>query len=301
MFKGTNAIEFNRKFASNTDCYDYLMAKKWGKGFSCSRCGHKEFKKGRTSYNRRCKQCGYEESVTANTIFHGMKMPLLKAFHMIFRLTAKKKGMSTIELGAEVGVEQKTAWLLKRKVQVVMKDGGKDKIGGDVDIDEMFIGGYSKGTQGRTLVQKSAVMVAVENLPDGRTGNINFRVLDNFSALTMKYAIKEMTEPQARLTSDQHQSYQSLSRELANLQTIPSAEGKNFKQLHTQIMMFKIWLRGIHHKCSKQNLYAYLDEYKYRFNKRNMRRWLFNETIRRMMHYSPHPYRVLRGLDAYST
>jgi hypothetical protein len=53
----------------------------------------------------RCKQCGYDESVTANTIFHGMKMPVLKAFHMIFRLTAKKKGMSTVELGTEVGVE----------------------------------------------------------------------------------------------------------------------------------------------------------------------------------------------------
>ncbi len=45
---------------------------------------------------------------------------MLKAFHMIFRLTAKKKGMSTTELGAEVGVQQKTALLFKREVQVVM-------------------------------------------------------------------------------------------------------------------------------------------------------------------------------------
>jgi len=301
MFKGINAIEFNKKFFNNAACYDYLMVKKWSKGFSCSRCSHKEYKKGRTGYSRRCKRCGYEESVTANTIFHGMKMPLLKAFHMIFRLTAKKKGMSTIELGAEVGVQQKTAWLLKRKIQVVMKENGKDKLTGDVDIDEMLVGGHSKGTRGRTLVQKSAVMVAVENLPDGRTGNINFRVLDNFEALTMKYAIKEITQPEASLKSDQHQSYQSLSSELNNLKTVPSAEGKNFEQLHKQIMMFKNWLRGIHHKCSKQHLHAYLDEYKYRFNKRNMRRWLFNDTIRRMMHYWPHPYPVLKTLDAYST
>jgi hypothetical protein len=300
MFKEINAIEFNKKFFDNDLCYAYLLEKKWGKGFACSRCNHKEFKKGRTSYNRRCKQCGYEESVTANTIFHGIKMPLIKAFHIIFRLTAKKKGMSTIELGAEVGVEQKTAWLLKRKIQVVMKES-KDKLTGDVDIDEMLVGGHSKGTWGRTLVQKSAVMVAVENLPDGRTGNINFRLLDNFSALTMKYAIKEMTEPEARLKSDRHQSYQSLSRELGNLKTVPFTEGKNFEQLHKQIMMFKNWLRGIHHKCSKQHLHAYLDEYKYRFNKRNMRRWLFNDTIQRMMHYSPHPYPVLKGIDAYST
>ena len=72
--------------------------------------------------------CGYSESVTANTVFHGMKMPVLKAFHMIFRLTAKKKGISTTELGSEVGVQQKTAWLFKRKVQVAMKQDSKDKL-----------------------------------------------------------------------------------------------------------------------------------------------------------------------------
>jgi hypothetical protein len=87
-----------------------------------------ESKKGRTCYCLRCKKCGYDESVTANTVFHAIKMPILKAFHMAFRLTAKKKGMSTVELGPEVGVGQKTAWLFKRKMQSEMKEGGKDKL-----------------------------------------------------------------------------------------------------------------------------------------------------------------------------
>ncbi len=38
--------------------------------------------------------------------------------------------MSTTELGAEVGVEQKTAWLFKRKVQVAMKQDNNDKLNG---------------------------------------------------------------------------------------------------------------------------------------------------------------------------
>jgi orotate phosphoribosyltransferase-like protein len=73
------------------------------------------------------------------------KMPLLKAFYMIFRITSKKKGMSTVELGSEVNVQQKTEWLLKRKVQAVMNDRGKDKLGNKVEIDEMLVGGYSEG------------------------------------------------------------------------------------------------------------------------------------------------------------
>ncbi len=161
MFKGINAIEFSKRFGNNEDCYKYLMTIKWGQGYQCSKCGCKESYKGRTYYYWRCKRCGYDESVTANTIFHGIKMPLLKAFHMIFRLTAKKKGMSTVELGAEVGVEQKTAWLFKRKVQAAMKKDRDDKLRGRVDVDETLVGGYSAAV-GRSTETKSALLVAVE-------------------------------------------------------------------------------------------------------------------------------------------
>ena len=136
MFEGINAIAFSKKFTNNEECYNYLIAIKWSKGFQCSKCGCEESYRGRTYYYRRCKQCGYDESVTANTLFHGMKMPILKAFYMLFRITTKKKGMSTIELGTEVGVQQKTAWLFKRKVQAAMKKDKDDKLNGKVDIDE---------------------------------------------------------------------------------------------------------------------------------------------------------------------
>ena len=111
MFKGFNAIAFSRKFANNEECYYYLIGIKWGKGFQCSKCSCNESYSERIYYYRRCKQCGYDASVTANTMFHSIMMPILNPFHMAFRITTKKKGMSTIELGTEVGVQQKTSWL----------------------------------------------------------------------------------------------------------------------------------------------------------------------------------------------
>lgn len=42
MFKSINAIEFNRRFVDNRSCYDYLIERKWGKGFCCSFCGCQE-------------------------------------------------------------------------------------------------------------------------------------------------------------------------------------------------------------------------------------------------------------------
>lgn len=302
MFKGINAIAFNKRFTSDDACYQYLIEWKWGKGFSCSRCGCTDSVMGRTYYYRRCKQCSYNESVTANTIFHGMKMPLLKAFHMIFRLTAKKKGMSTIELGAEVGVQQKTAWLFKRKIQVAMKQDNQDKLKGKVDVDETLLGGPTNRKQGgRNLEKRKALMIAAEILSDGRTGNLRMTGIENFKAVTLKYAIKDMVSSSAMIRADDYCSYSTLQQQGLPIEIVRSQKGKGLEEIHRQIMQFKNWLVGIHHRWSAQHLFAYADEYVFRFNRRNARGGIFNAVIYRMMQQIPHPYPVLKTLCEYST
>ena len=211
---------------------------------------------------------------------------------MLYRLTAKKKGMSTIELGYEVGVQQKTAWLFKRKVQQMMKEDKEDKIGGNADADEFLQGGYKSGKGGRSLENKEAVLIVREKLGDDRTGKIALRHIDNFAASTLQCHLLEMTEPDVCLTTDSFKSYQPLQSEM-NIKKVKSEKGSAFKKLHKQIMLFKNWLRGIHHKCSKEHLHAYLKEYVYRFNNRNKRNYIFHELIARMMNNIPHPYQYL--------
>ena len=75
---------------------------------------------------------------------------MLKAFHMIFRLIAKKKGMSTPESGSEVGVQHKRVWLFKLKVQAVMKQDNNDKLKDNVETDETIAGGYTNKDKGRS-------------------------------------------------------------------------------------------------------------------------------------------------------
>lgn len=86
-----------------------------------------------------------------------------------------------------------------------------------------------------------------------------------------------------------------------NIKTVLSKMGKSLEELHKEIMQFKIWLRGIYHKCSKQHLFAYADEYVFRFNRRNNRKVIFHNVINKMMNQTPHPYPVLKTLFAYST
>ena len=52
-------------------------------------------------------------------------------------------------------------------------------------------------------------------------------------------------------------------------------------------MNLKGWLRGIHHHCSKERLQGYLDEYHFRYNRRNNMDTIFDTLIKRMVEYEP--------------
>jgi hypothetical protein len=73
--------------------------------------------------------------------------------------------------------------------------------------------------------------------------------IENFEALTLKFALKDMIDKEENITTNHPRSYQSLTKEM-NIQTVLSNMGQSLAELHTQIMQFKNWLRGIHHKCS---------------------------------------------------
>jgi len=83
--------------------------------------------------------------------------------------------------------------------------------------------------------------------------------------------------------TDEWSGYLPLKNEYPNLKQIPSNDGKNFPDLHIHVMNLKGWLRGIHHHCSKQHLQSYLDEYHYRYNRRNSMNSMFDLLIQKMI------------------
>ncbi|KAA6306795.1 hypothetical protein EZS27_041542, partial [termite gut metagenome] len=122
-FEGVNSIKFNRYFQSDEDCYRYLAGIKWSLDNpynKCKKCGHAKFGKGKKPYSRRCAKCNYDESPTAGTMFDKLKFSLLIAFHIVFKISTKEKGMSSLELSEEFELRQKTCWEFKWKVQQVM-------------------------------------------------------------------------------------------------------------------------------------------------------------------------------------
>lgn len=281
IFRGVNSIKFNQRFKDDNDCLNYLSDLKWADGYKCKRCGNDKFCIGKKSQNRRCTKCRYDESPTTGTSFEKLKFSILIAFHIVFKISTKKKGMSSLELSNEFELRQKTCWSFKLKIQQSMSSSLNYPLTGTVHVDEFMVGGPEEGKRGRSKGDKKLIVLAVEILEDG-VGRAYAEIIEHASAIELGAFLRKYISKEAIVISDEWQGYAPLKKEFLNLKQVPSKNGKNFKDLHIHIMNIKGWLRGIHHHCSKERMQNYLDEYHFRYNRRSNMDTIFNLLLKRM-------------------
>lgn len=287
IFAGVNSIKFNQFFKTDDECLKYIAAIKWEAGYNCKRCGNEKFIKGTKLYNRRCLKCKYDESPTAGTMFDKVKFPLLIAFHIVFKIVTKKKGMSTLELSREFELRQKTCWAFKWKIQQAMASSLTSPLQGTVHVDEFFVGGPDEEKRGRAKGDKKLVVLALEIIEKKGVGRAYAEVIDHASSKELGLFLKKYVSKDAKIVTDEWTGYTPLKKEFLKLEQVPSDKGKNFNDVHLHIMNIKGWLRGIHHHCSKEHIQGYLNEYHYRYNRRNHMGLTFDLLIKRMVINSP--------------
>ena len=291
IFKGVNSIKFYNHFRSDEDCYKYLSGIKWdGDNFVCKKCGNTHYCKGHLPYSRRCTRCKYDESPTAGTMFDKVKFSLLIAFHIAFKISTKKNGMSSLELSEEYEIRQKTCLEFKWKIQQAMKSSGNYPLTGTVHVDEFYVGGEEEEVFGRSSnSKKKLAVVALEVLDNGGVGRAYGQFIDDASATSFRPFFEKYISKDAKVVTDEWNGYKPLMNDY-NIEQRKSENGKSFPQMHIHIMNVKGWLRGIHHHCSKERMQGYLDEYHFRFNRRNNMDTIFDVLIRRMV--LNHPIRL---------
>lgn len=297
MFKGITANQFREQFKDEASCIEYLIALKWENGFTCRRCGCGQYGKGRKYHYRRCKNCKYDESATSGTLFHKCKLGLQKAFEMAYRITARKKGMSSCELSKEYNCQQKSAWLFKAKLQEAMKSSGKYPLEEKVEVDEFVVGGLEKEKRGRSHGKKRLIVLGIEKVKTKKgkesIGRAYAKTIEASSAEELSEFFDSHIDPQSKITTDGWRGYAPLKKNWKIKQTL-SEGGQSFSLLHIHIMNIKSWLRGIHHKCSAHRLQSYLNEYHFRFNRRNFLESIFHKIIERAVLSTPMPYSKIK-------
>jgi hypothetical protein len=104
-------------FTSDEKCYEFLAELKWRDGFTCRKCGNKNFCPGKTPHSRRCTRCKTEESSATGTIFHNCKFPISKAFYIAYNVCKGKEDLSTYEFARRLSLRQMTCWNFKTKIR----------------------------------------------------------------------------------------------------------------------------------------------------------------------------------------
>ncbi|MBU6391959.1 MAG: IS1595 family transposase [Planctomycetes bacterium] len=174
--------EFLSRFRTDDDCWNYLFQVRWTDGFLCPRCNNKNY----WVNNRKlihCTQCNHQTSITSGTIFHGTRKPLILWFHIIGWVVAQKTGASANNLRDIMGFgSYETAWVWLHKLRRAMVRSGRNKLNGEVEVDETYIGGEeeTKDRRGRGAETKTLVVVATECIGK-QIGRVRFRCIESTS------------------------------------------------------------------------------------------------------------------------
>lgn len=272
-------FDFQKRFPDEEACCQYLFNTRWPKGFQCPKCSHNEAYVIKTRKLWQCKKCRHQASVTAGTIFHKLRQPLLLLIWACYWMSTTKKGISAKELQRKLGVSYQTAWTLAHKIRVAMKSSGNHQIKNQVEFDETCLGLANKRyDSGRAIIK---VVVEVDSATQ-RMGMAYLEHIQSENSTDIKSFIEKTVEPGTLIRTDGKVTYKFLSKKYQHEPHKMYDKKDNaihLPKVHIVIANLKMWLRGVHNHLPYKHAQRYLDEYNFRFN----RRWKLDNIFDKLM------------------
>jgi len=189
-------------------------------------------------------------------------------------VTSQKNGASALGLQRVLGLKSyETAWTWLHKFRRAMIRPGRELLSGRVEVDECYIGSPEDDLRGRGSVDKTLVVVALQE--DGKgIGRVRLRQIPDATAGTLNLFIKESVETGSVIHTDGWKGYSSVGS-LGYTHEVTVLKGKKedaselLPRVHLVISLLKRWLIGTHQGAvSHKHLDYYLDEFTFRFNRR---------------------------------
>jgi transposase-like protein len=279
--------DFNHEFPNDDACLENIKEQRWPSGVTeCDKCGieRKHYRvSGRTAYA--CDHCGNHIYPLAGTVFEKSTTSLKTWFYAMYLMGSTRCGISAKQIQRETGVTYKTAWRMFRQIRSLLSEDGLQLEGSTVEMDEMYHGGKRRrqGGQGRPSFGSHKVPVvgmAERNTPS-RIGRVVARVAPDATKKTLHGLAKEYILPASTVFTDDYVSYDGLEQHgYVHKRIRHSAKIYVSGDIHTQTIegfwsLVKRGIGGVYHNVSAKYLQNYLNEYSFRFNRRDMGNLLF--------------------------
>ena len=265
-------------FADPDRCLKFMVEIRWPDGVKCPTCGSKEVTFLSTRRVWKCKNQHAKQQFSAKvgTVFEDSPIGLDKWFTAIWLVANCKNGVSSYEIARDLHVTQKTAWFMDHRIRLAMQTGSFEKVSGEFEVDESFIGGLArnmhKNKKAKITGTGGAGKAIVMGLLDRKTKKIRLRHVPNTQRETLQGVVREYIEGGSYVYSDAWVAYNGLEREYIH-QVIDHAEKYVDGNVHTNGIenfwsLLKRGLKGTYISVEPFHLFRYLDEQAFRFNER---------------------------------
>jgi len=274
----------------------FLGKLRWPDGFACPKCGGTKFwVTAKCLWH--CTVCGRQQSPVEGTLLHRTRFPLKTWLDTAWHVCEQKNGMSALGLQRAMGFgSYHTAWEWLHRMRQAMVLPVRNKLNGEVEVDETFIGGVKPGKRGRGAAGKTLVFIAAE-VRGVRIGRIRLSVITDAKAKTLLDAVTLHVERGSDVVTDGLSSYASLASVGYNhtISRATEAVGRNLlPRTHRVASLLKRWIMGTHQgSVGNAGLQQYLDEFVFRFNRRSSRYrgLLFYRLLQQAVAHDPIPKR----------
>ena len=289
--------DFHKRFPDNDACLEYLKEQRWPGGVApCEKCGmdRKHHRvTGRPAYA--CDYCGSMISPMAGTIFHKSPTPLRLWFYAMYLMGSTRCGISAKQIQRETGVTYKTAWRMFKQIRTLMSEDIRLE-GSTVESDETYFGGtrkYGRGRQMRGDTQKTPVHGIVQ-----RGGKIVALAVDDTKGSTLLRNVRKYVLPESTVFTDEWIGYDGI-RHMPEMKykhrRIKHSAGVYVRgDVHTNTIegfwsLVKRGLGGVYHSVGREYLQSYLNEYAFRYNRREIGNLIFWAILARVANQAARP------------
>lgn len=261
---------------------DEAADSRWPKGAACAHCGADSPMFLKTRKIWKCSKCRKQFSFKAGTLLEDSPIGLNKWLPAIWLIANSRNGVSSHELARTLGVTQKTAWFMLHRIRLAMQDdftGGN--LGGDVEVDETYIGGKVRNMHKdrKMRVQrdhghkgaKSVVLGIIERASEGKPKRIRTSVIADRKKPSIAPEVAAHVEKGSTIHSDDFGAtwiMDGYEHQMVNHLMEYVNENCHTNSVENFWSLLKRGIGGTYVGVEPFHLFRYVDEQAFRFNNR---------------------------------